>query len=127
MRSQPDDPTWRAMSAGTMKMPEPIIDPATIIVESSRPSSRTNPWSPLSARSGTVCAALLLRGASSSPGKGGAPATAKGRDRLVRERAIAYTGLGGRRRSATVTTRGSRSSCAAPGSTSGTNNARTVS
>ena len=41
--SQPAEPTWRAISAGTMKMPEPIIEPATIMVESSSPSSRTNP------------------------------------------------------------------------------------
>src|SRR5437867_9629668 len=31
------------MSAETMKMPEPIIDPATIIVESSRPRPRMKP------------------------------------------------------------------------------------
>src|SRR5438876_3645419 len=41
--SPPAEPTWRAMSADTMKMPEPIIDPATIIVESSSPSPRMNP------------------------------------------------------------------------------------
>src|SRR5882724_704003 len=41
--SQPAEPTWRVMSAETMKMPEPIIDPATIIVESQVPSSRTKP------------------------------------------------------------------------------------
>src|ERR1700720_1457347 len=33
------------MSADTMKMPEPIIEPATIIVESIRPRPRTNPGS----------------------------------------------------------------------------------
>ena len=27
-------PTWRVMSADTMKMPEPIIEPATSVVES---------------------------------------------------------------------------------------------
>jgi hypothetical protein len=43
MISQPAEPTWREMSAGTMKMPDPIIDPATIMVESRSPSSRTNP------------------------------------------------------------------------------------
>ena len=41
-KSQPGDPTCRAMSADTMKMPDPIMDPATIIVESSRPSPWTN-------------------------------------------------------------------------------------
>src|SRR5437763_12784116 len=43
MSSQPAEPIRRPMSAETMKMPEPIIDPATIIVESQVPSSRTNP------------------------------------------------------------------------------------
>ncbi len=40
--SQPAEPTWREMSAETMKMPEPIIEPATIMVESSRPRPWTN-------------------------------------------------------------------------------------
>ena len=40
--SQPVDPTCRAMSAETMNTPEPIIDPATIIVESTKPKPRTN-------------------------------------------------------------------------------------
>ncbi|MNT63702.1 hypothetical protein D3C72_2015380 [compost metagenome] len=40
--SHPGEPTCRAISAETMKMPEPIIDPATIIVESSRPRPFTN-------------------------------------------------------------------------------------
>jgi hypothetical protein len=31
------------MPAETMKMPDPIMDPATIIVESSRPRPRMNP------------------------------------------------------------------------------------
>ncbi len=44
-RIQPEEPTSRAMSAGTMKMPEPIIEPATIMVASSNPKSRTNPFS----------------------------------------------------------------------------------
>ena len=33
------------MSDATMKMPEPIIDPTTIIVPSNRPIARTNPGS----------------------------------------------------------------------------------
>src|SRR2546427_399421 len=40
--SQPEEPTVRAMSALTMKMPDPIMDPMTIIVESRSPSSRLN-------------------------------------------------------------------------------------
>jgi hypothetical protein len=35
--------TCREMSADTMKMPEPIIDPATIMVASSGPRLLTNP------------------------------------------------------------------------------------
>ena len=42
-RSQPGDPTCRAISADTMKIPDPIIDPATIVVESRSPSPRTKP------------------------------------------------------------------------------------
>ena len=51
--SQPAPPTWRAMSAETMKMPDPIIDPATSIVESNSPSPRTNV---VCSRSGAVAA-----------------------------------------------------------------------
>ena len=40
--SHPGLPTWRAMSAETMKMPEPIIEPTTTIVASNRPSPRLN-------------------------------------------------------------------------------------
>ena len=36
--NQPGEPTCRAMIEETMKMPEPIIEPATSIVESSNPS-----------------------------------------------------------------------------------------
>ena len=40
--SQPGLPSRRAMSAETMKMPEPIIDPTTTMVESKRPRPRLN-------------------------------------------------------------------------------------
>jgi len=40
--SQPALPTCRAMSAETMKIPDPIIDPTTTIVESNRPRPRLN-------------------------------------------------------------------------------------
>src|SRR5437899_7820576 len=40
--NQPGAPTCRAMIEETMKMPEPIIDPATSMVESSKPRPRTN-------------------------------------------------------------------------------------
>src|ERR1039457_2185539 len=52
--SQPADRTWRLMSADTMKMPEPIIDPATSMVESSKPRLCTNF---LSGRAGLVSTA----------------------------------------------------------------------
>src|SRR6476469_4027473 len=38
--SQPLLPTSRAISPATIKIPEPIIDPATIMVESNNPSDR---------------------------------------------------------------------------------------
>jgi hypothetical protein len=38
--SHPGLPTLRAISEETMKMPEPIIDPATSIVESNSPRLR---------------------------------------------------------------------------------------
>src|SRR5690606_9538560 len=41
--SRPGEPTWRAISAETMKMPEPIIEPITIVVASRRPRPLTNP------------------------------------------------------------------------------------
>ena len=39
--------TCRAMSADTMKIPEPIIEPVTIMVASSGPRLLTSPWSAL--------------------------------------------------------------------------------
>ena len=41
-KSHPGEPTSRDDSADVMKMPEPIIDPMTIIVASTQPSSRTS-------------------------------------------------------------------------------------
>src|ERR1700733_7033107 len=38
----PGEPTWRAMSAETMNTPEPIMDPATSAVASTRVRARTN-------------------------------------------------------------------------------------
>ncbi len=43
-RSHPGEPTCRAMIDETMKIPEPIIEPATSMVESSKPSPLTNFW-----------------------------------------------------------------------------------
>src|SRR5579863_3143089 len=42
------------MSAETMKMPEPIIEPTTIVVESNNPSPRTKPEESASAGSAVV-------------------------------------------------------------------------
>ena len=39
----PAEPVYRAMSAATMKMPEPIIEPTTIIVASKRPIRAARP------------------------------------------------------------------------------------
>src|SRR4029077_3790779 len=39
----PEEPVCRVMSAATMKIPDPIIDPTTIIVPSNNPMERTNP------------------------------------------------------------------------------------
>src|SRR3954453_5223603 len=45
--STPPGPVMsRVDSAETMKIPEPIIDPTTIMMASRRPSVRTNPGSP---------------------------------------------------------------------------------
>src|SRR5882724_5521179 len=41
--SPPADPVFRPMSAETMKIPDPIIDPTTIVVESNKLSARTKP------------------------------------------------------------------------------------
>lgn len=51
VRSPPALPTPRAISAATIKMPVPIIEPATSIVESNRPSVRRRP--PVSSSLGT--------------------------------------------------------------------------
>src|SRR5580692_4003095 len=57
-RRPPVDPDFREMSAETMKMPEPIIDPTTMVVESKRPRPRTNPEE--SASAGVAVARLDL-------------------------------------------------------------------
>ena len=55
------DPSCRAMSAETMKMPEPIIEPATSIVVSSRPRLR------VSSRGADDVSALLMASAPRAP------------------------------------------------------------
>jgi hypothetical protein len=39
----PADPVCLEISAATIKIPDPIIDPTTIIVPSNNPMARTNP------------------------------------------------------------------------------------
>src|SRR6266481_4590548 len=59
--SPPAEPVCRDISAATMKMPDPIIEPTTIIVPSNNPIARTKPGSDLalvSAR-GCVVSAIL--------------------------------------------------------------------
>src|SRR5690349_13243379 len=41
----PVEPVWRAISAETMKIPEPIMEPTNIVVESKRPMLRRKPES----------------------------------------------------------------------------------
>src|SRR5882724_6408685 len=42
MSNHPGEPTWRAIIDETIKIPEPIIEPATSIVESNNPSHLTS-------------------------------------------------------------------------------------
>src|SRR6516165_1911523 len=59
--SQPGLPTSWAIFAGTMKMPEPIIEPTTTMVASNRPRPRWNSVSsPASAVCGFIGASLLI-------------------------------------------------------------------
>ena len=44
-RSPPGEPVTRLMSAATINIPEPIIEPTTIMVPSNNPIARTNPGS----------------------------------------------------------------------------------
>jgi hypothetical protein len=74
-RSRNGEPTVRAMSAETMKMPDPIIDPATSIVASVRVSAFTK----------SVCGSLARHGAAATLlmhrlGTGGSPAGRTSRD-----------------------------------------------
>src|SRR5436309_15948832 len=56
--NQPGAPLKRADSAEVIKIPEPIIDPITIVVASIGPSARTNP----------PCCCLSLTLKTSAPG-----------------------------------------------------------
>src|SRR5258706_2690755 len=52
--SRPVDAVWRAISAETMKIPEPIIAPTKIMVESNKPRPRTNPDDSVSVTIGSI-------------------------------------------------------------------------
>src|ERR1700691_3984285 len=54
----PVDPVLRPISAETMKMPEPIMEPTTMVVESNRPKPRTNPEE--SASTGSAVAIVVF-------------------------------------------------------------------
>ena len=60
--SQAGLPTRRAMSAETMKIPEPIIEPTTTIVASNSPSPRLNSVSSIVASVGVRAASVVIRG-----------------------------------------------------------------
>src|SRR2546426_11237853 len=104
----PAEPTCRAMSAETMKMPDPIIDPATIIVESSSPSSRRNPVDLSSTRTAGCVIRLALWGRDGSNEKRAKPSPTppdaqgprqQGLRRLTEERQEGYSpALAGRPR-----------------------------
>src|ERR1700730_699055 len=61
VRSRPPaEPVCRGMSAVTIKMPEPIIEPTTIIVPSNNPMARTKPGSWFAAPCETACVRSLM-------------------------------------------------------------------
>src|SRR6476661_4726999 len=62
--NHPGEPTSRDDSAEVMKMPEPIIDPTTIIVASSRLRPRTSRAAELGASSGMDRVHIVAQGAS---------------------------------------------------------------
>ncbi len=55
-------PTRRAMSADTMKIPEPIIEPTTTIVASNNPRPRLNSVSSEVASVGMRAASVVIQG-----------------------------------------------------------------
>ena len=55
--SHAGDPTSRLIAAETIKMPDPIMEPATIMVESNSPSPRTKP---VALSSGAVAVADMI-------------------------------------------------------------------
>src|SRR6185436_17298682 len=62
--NQPGDPTSREDSAEVIKIPEPIIDPTTIIVASSRLKPRTSRAAELGGSSGMDRVDIVAQGAS---------------------------------------------------------------
>src|SRR2546421_6761703 len=55
------EPVCREISAATMKMPEPIIEPTTIIVPSNNPMARTKPGSDFALVSARGCVVSTIR------------------------------------------------------------------
>src|SRR5215472_12211609 len=65
----PGDPVSREISAATMKIPEPIIEPTTIIVPSNKPMARTKPRSLAALVDAMVCVVSLIWGCASHAGR----------------------------------------------------------
>src|SRR5437899_12637962 len=59
--SPPAEPVCREISAATMKMPDPIIEPTTIIVPSNKPMARTKPCSDFALVSARGCVVSAIR------------------------------------------------------------------
>ena len=57
--TQPGLPRLRDISAETMKIPEPIMTPTTIMVESNKPNSRENSWSEVRSPAGSLLSRLF--------------------------------------------------------------------
>src|SRR5690242_7117429 len=76
-RKSPGEPTSRAISAATIKMPDPIIEPITIVVQSSSPSPLTSSADrapgPVADLFTTVAAMLPFLNFVIWPSRGGAP------------------------------------------------------
>src|SRR5262249_44832095 len=95
----PAEPVWRAMSAATMKMPEPIMEPTTIIVPSNKPMAFTNSCSllPACVEIALVASAIPVRASVVSRGLRGFQSLDKfprARRRVFRQQNVADHGHG---------------------------------
>src|SRR2546421_12769513 len=60
--SPPAEPVCREISAATMKIPDPIIEPTTIMVPSNNPMARTKPVGFLALLCGMACVVSAIQG-----------------------------------------------------------------